>query len=202
MNGIGGRLGGVGLSAAQNDALQKIDGPDATDGLLGTSNSLAYRIGEVERHLHHWERWLQLAGTPTDTHKAVGLGDADGAGPFIMDAGNDDWGAWVQILGADDTPIIVGSVKMDPHLILVTNTERNATYFLQIGFGATGAAALSAGTYTETVFQPVSNQIDSGPVTINSRRVAVGSLMWCRVMCPGQDTATLSAYFGGHEYEG
>lgn len=33
--------------------------PDAitTLGLLGTSNSLAYRVHELERHFHGYERW-------------------------------------------------------------------------------------------------------------------------------------------------
>ena len=196
---------GAGSLAAEVAAIDtdtsKIDDA-ATSGLAGTSNSLAYRVHEIERHFHSYERWVELAGTPTATHKAVGIGNADGAGPFIMDAGNDDWGAWVQILGSDDTPVIVGSVKMDIHQILVAATERNSTYFLQVGYGASGAAALSAGAYSEVVFQPASNQVDSGPVTIQTRRIASGTEMWCRVMCPGQNTATLNAYFGGHEYEG
>ena len=184
----------------------KIDGA-TTDGLLGAHDSVAYRAGEIERHLHHRERWMQLATTQTATHKGVALGDTDGAGPYVMDAGDSSvtptWGTWIQILGADDTPAeSATNVYMDPHLIMVTATERNATYFLQIGFGATGAAALLAGTYTETVFQPASNQIDSAPVSISTRRVATGSLMWCRVLCPANNTATLSAYFGGHEDEG
>jgi len=188
------------LKNAGNEC-DKID-IQATDGLAGTENSLAYRIAEVERHLHHYERWMEKAGTPTATHKAVSIGDADGDGPWVVDAGNDDWGAWVQTLGADDTPTDGVSTKMDPHLVLVTATERNSTYFFRIGFGASGAAALSAGTYTETVFQPASNQIDSGPIHISMERVASGSLMWAQCMCPGQDTGTISFYLGGHEYEG
>ena len=189
----------------QEDPAGKIDS-EATNGLAGVSNSLAYRVHEIERHLHSYSRWMQLATTQTATHKAVGLGNADGAGPFILDAGNSSvtptWGTWVQLLGADDTPVIAGSVKMDPHLIMVTATERNATYFLQFGFGATGAAVLTAGSYTEIVFQPASNQVDSGPIEIQTRRIASGSLMWARCLCPGQNTATFSFYIGGHEYEG
>ena len=39
----------------------KID-DQATDGLSGVHNSLAYRTQEIERHLHSRERWLGLAG--------------------------------------------------------------------------------------------------------------------------------------------
>ena len=181
---------------------KKID--DApTNGLLGVEDSLAYRVHEIERHLHSYERWVQLAGTPSGTnHRAVSLEDADGAGPFIIDAGNDDWGTWVQLLGSDDTPVVAGSVKMDAHLLLVSAAERNETYFLQVGFGVSGAAVLASGTYSESIFQPSSNQVDNGPVQIQTRRVDSGSLMWARCMCPGQDTATLNFYAGGHEYPG
>jgi hypothetical protein len=170
-------------------------------GLDGTDDSLGYRVGEIERHLHAYERWMELAGTPAaETHRADPAGT--GAGIFQIDAGNDDWGAWLQILGSSDTPIISGSVKFDLHRLLVTATERNATYVVQIAFGATGAAALAAGAYIETVFSPSSNLVDSGPVNVQSRRIAVGTKGWARCICPGQDTATLSFMIGLHEYEG
>jgi len=35
-----------------------------TDGLSGVSNSLAYRVEEIEKHLHNRERWLGLAAAP------------------------------------------------------------------------------------------------------------------------------------------
>ena len=180
--------------------LQKIDSA-ATDGLAGVNNSLAYRVHEIERHFHSYERWLELAAVPAGTtHRADAAGT--GAGPYILDAGADDWGLWVQILGSTDTPAIADMVKFDPHKILVESTERNEVYVLQIGFGASGAAALTAGTYTETLFIPVGNQADSGPVEVMSRRHNAGTLMWARCICPGQATALFSFFIGIHEYPG
>jgi len=46
--------------------LEKIDNK-AVDGLLGVSNSLGYRVHEIERHLHGRERWLGKAGSQTAT---------------------------------------------------------------------------------------------------------------------------------------
>lgn len=178
----------------------KIDGA-ATDGLAGTSNSLAYRTHEVERHLHSYEWWFETASVPNgEIHVADRIGS--GGGAFRIDAGNDDWGAWVQILGSSDTPVIGANPKFDLHRLEIAATERNEVYFVQIAIGASGAAALAANAYTEAVFKAASNQVDSGPVTIQMRRQDDGSKTWARCMCPGQNTATLDFYFGLHEYEG
>lgn len=180
--------------------LAKVDSL-ATLGLAGTSNSLAYRTHEVERHFHSYERWFETAASPSgETNIADAIGS--GGGVFQIDAGNDDWGSWVQILGSADTPAISGSAKYDLHMFAFTAAERNEIYFFQVGFGADGATALSAGTYTEAAFKPASNQIDSGPVVVQSKRHAVGTKVWARCKCPGQNTATLDFIFGLHEYEG
>lgn len=74
-------------------------------------------------------------------------------------------------------------------------------YFVQVCYGTSGAAGLAAGTCANEVFKPASNQVDSGPVGIQIKRVLVGTKAWIRVMCPGQNTATLDAYPLLHEYE-
>lgn len=173
----------------------------ATDGLSGTNNSAAYRAAEVERHLHSFERWLETAAVPNaEVHVADSIGS--GSGAFQIDAGNLTWGAWVQILGSSDIPVIAGSTNYDIHKLVVDATERNETYFIQIAYGASGAAALAAGEYTELVLEPTGNQAEAGPITVQSRRETAGNKAWVRCMCPGQNTATLDFYVGLHEYEG
>jgi len=172
----------------------------ATDGLLGTSNSLSYRVHEIEKHLHSSGSWFETAATPSgETHVADRIGN--GAGAFQLDAGNDDWGAWVQILGSDDTPARTSQVYFDPHEMAVESTEHTATYFLQFGRGASGAAALAAGTYTELVLGADTNRY-KGIVSVQTGRAPAGSLLWARVKCPGQNTSTLDFYLGIHEYQG
>ena len=79
----------------------------ATAGLLGVVNSLAYRVHEIERHLHSGARWFETAAVPDgEVHVADSIGS--GAGAFQIDAGNDTWGAWVQVLGSEDTPTVAG----------------------------------------------------------------------------------------------
>ncbi len=180
--------------------LQKVDSA-ATDGLAGVSNSLAYRVHEIERHHHNYERWFELAAVPDLTaHAADPAGT--GAGVWTIDAGDNTWGAWVQVLGSTDTPAIAGSVYYDLHEFLMTAAERNELYIMQVGFGVTGAAALTAGTYTEEPFMPANQVIDSAPLDLHTRRQLAGTLAWVRCICPGRDTAELDFIIGIHEYPG
>ena len=173
----------------------------AAKGLAGEYDSLGYRVAEIERHAHSYERWLETAAVASgETHVADSIGD--GSGAFTIDAGNDTWGAWVQVLGSSDTPVTAGSAYYDLHHLNITAAERDEVYFMQIGFADSGADALTAGTYTEDVFKPASNLVDAGPVEIMSRRHAVGTKVWIRCMCPGQNTATMNLFIGIHEYEG
>ncbi len=201
-NSLGARVATLNTAVVTIDAeTDKIDGA-AADGLTGVFHSLSYLADELHRHHHSYEVWFELAGTPTGTHKADRIGTGGAGGAFIIDAGNDTWGAWVQLLGADDTPAVGAAAQYDFHELTIAAAERNDVYFIQVGFGASGAAALSTGTYTESVFKPLSNQIDSGPVEVHNARHDAGELAWARCLCPGQNPATLSFFFGLHVYEG
>ena len=179
----------------------KID--DKAVGGLSTaaSNSLAYRIASIERHFFSGARWFEAAGTPSDTHKADRIGTVGGAGAFRIDAGNNTWGSWVQILGSDDTPIRTNWAYFEPSQIIVENTETAATYFVQITRGASGEAGYSAGNYSEFIYS-ATVQKDTGVVTVQTGRAPAGSLLWARCMAPGENTATFDFYLGIIEYEG
>jgi hypothetical protein len=179
---------------------EKIDSL-ATDGMNGVANSLASRVHEVERHVHSYEvAWETAAVANGGTHVADRIGD--GSGAFQADAANDDWGTWIQLLGSADTPVIAGNTHYDLHRVEISAAERNAVYFLQLGYGASGSAALTNNTYSSSVVKPATNQVDSGPIVAQARRQTVGTKAWFRVKCPGQDTATLSLFPHGHEYPG
>jgi hypothetical protein len=174
----------------------------ATDGLDGVEDSLAYRVHEIERHLHNWERWFGAAGVPSgEVHVADRIGTTSTA--FQADAGNVTWGAWLQILGSSDTPDTAGMEKYDLHRIQVTAVERiNSVHFVQLTFGTSGAAGLAAGEYTEFVFHPQGQTGQRLPVPILDRRYDAGAKAWIRVMVPGQNTGTMDFFFGLHEYPG
>ena len=166
-------------------------------------NTIIEEVVEIETHLHSNERWFEKAAVPNgEIHVADRIGS--GAGSFQIDAGNDDWGSWVQVLGSDDTPADTGKTFFDSHRAEFVSAERNATYFVQVAAqsenpntqGITDVAFV-----TEFVVKPLSNQIDSGPIDIQTIRVPIGIKVWVRCMCPGQDTGTLNFYFGIHEYD-
>lgn len=170
----------------------------AVDGIdTAVVDSLAYRVAEIEKHLHNWERWYGLAGTPAaETHRADAI--AAGIAAFQMDAGNNAYGDWLQIIGSSDTAKI-----FDLHRLMIIAVERNATtHFIQVAVGATGAAALTAGTYTEIVYHPAAVTAEAIPLDIMMRRAAAGSKVWARVLASGQNTGTMDFYLGLHYYDG
>ena len=187
----------VGAELAKMDQL-------STSGLAGVSNSLSYRVHEVERHMHSYESWFCLATTAdAEAHVADRVGQMTDTCPFVIDAGNKTWGAWVQIAGSADTPTRPGNIKYDPHKMFVTAVERASTvHFIQVGFGEAGSTALSASSYTEFVYRSGAATTREAPIEFQTRRQDAGTKMWARCYAVGQDTATLSFYVGVHEYEG
>lgn len=186
--------------SAITDETRKID-IFRVDGLDGVPQSLAHRLHTIERHHHSYRRVLEKAATPIgELHVADSFGT--GAGAFIINAGNNDWGAWVQILGENDTPRKVGNLRYDLHDISIELTEKNATYFMQVAIGDSGPAGLSSGDYTDAIFFPQTNKIDSGPIPLFMQVSNVGIKAWARCLCKNENTGTISFYIGLHEYEG
>jgi hypothetical protein len=174
----------------------------AAGGLAATKWSLAYSLGVLGRHFHSWERWMAAAAVPVgETHVADRISDSQT--PFQIDGGNDAWGAWTQILGSTDLPVIVGREYFDPHEMLVVDIQRNnVIHMIQIAFGETGAAALAAGDYTELVMKSSGVSTEAFPIRLQTRRKSVETKVWARVWAVGQVSGTLDFFYGIHEYEG
>lgn len=169
-------------------------------GFSGHSTAeILAEVKENERHLHSAGSWFEAATTPNGTIKVADR-IGSGAGAFQLDAGNDDWGAWVQVLGSGDTPARAAQVYFDPHEIVISATERTATYFVQFTRGASGSAGYSAGQYTEFVYHAGTNKF-TGIISVQTGRSPVNALLWARCMVPGSDTGTMDFYLGIHEYE-
>lgn len=179
----------------------KIDGV-AVDGLSGVEDSLAYEVNEIEKHHHNWERFMAKAATPAgETHVADNIIDNQVA--FQANGGNNTWGAWIQVLGSDDTPVITAMAKYDLHRILVVSHQRNNNlYLMQIALGASGAAALAAGTYTDIPILTGGGNTEVGPVEVMVIRKDAGTKAWVRVFAVGQNLGTMDFLIGLHEYEG
>jgi len=189
---------------AYTSETNKID-KEAVDGLLGVSNSLAYKVHEIEKHLHSAGTWFGAKDTPTATVFAARIGESD-CDTFRIDGGDSSgtptWGAWVQIFGADDTPARADQTHYDPHLMLITAAEQEVPYFIQFGRGASGTAALAAGTYTELCIGVDATKKFKAETPIQTGRAPAGSLLWARCLATGSNTGTLDFYLGIHEYSG
>lgn len=184
----------------QQDPVAKID-DQAVNGLAGVPGSLAYLVAETENHLHAYARWFGAAVSPDgEDHVADEIGAT--VTPFQTDAGDNDWGAWVQVMGATDTPFEPGMVQYDMHRLSIIASERTAFTFIQVAFGTDGTAALAAYTYTATVYSPALAASNEGPIDIQGDRHAAGTKAWVRTFVPGQSTGTFDFFIGFHEYPG
>lgn len=183
----------------REDPAGKIDDL-AVDGLSGVSNSLAYKVHEIQRHHHSYEEWFGVAATPSgETHTTDQISENPSA--FQIDAGNDDWGTWTQVLGSSNTPVRSGMARYDPHEIIITDTERASVYFLELAWGDDGSTGYAAGDYTEFVFN-ATVQKETAIMALNAEPQAAGEKMWARCLSKGDDTGTFDFYIGLHEYEG
>ena len=191
------------LTSFGKSLITKFYTKDSVDGKIdtidGNVDDIKEETIEIDTHIHSYETWFETAASPSgETHIADEIGF--GGGSFQLDADNDDWGSWVQLLGSSDTPHVAGKVAFDLHRVEVESTERDETYFIQISVGDSGDAGVSAGNYTDIVFTPLSNQLDGGPNELQMAKVTSGNKVWARCKCPGQNTALFNFYFGIHEY--
>jgi hypothetical protein len=192
-------IGGAGDAIVVDDTA-KIDAL-ATSGLLGTANSLAYRVHEIERHVHSRERWVGIKAVPTATDWAD-----DTLTGFVAISGNGVYGADLNdealVLGADDTPAIVGMVKFDVHQINISSATSTTPYKLRFVYGTgTLADAIAAGQFTETMIRVSSDVGRMGTSAIRMPRLAAGTQVW--VQCKNAtNNATVTFFVGLHEYEG
>ena len=178
----------------------------ATNGLTGTSNSLAYRVHEIERHIHGRSRWLGKHAAPTP-----GVIEAnDNMTPFTVTSGvaADTYGSEVCILGTSDTPRMTSNVKFDLHEMLITGVTVDAhTHkfrFIWILASETVADAITAGQYTE-VMGKVDAAAGSGGdivISVSIPRIATGKKVYIQSKDTHVAAITTSFFIGLHEYEG
>jgi len=180
-------------------ATDKIDSA-VTTGLLGASNSLAYRVHEIEKHLHNRARRWGAAAAPDETNAI----DANVNRPYVAVSGNNDWGAAIPIIGTADAPVPApDNVKFDLHHIAITDVDDNTLYRLRIIYGDdTSAAAIAAGQWTEFMFIA-----GTGPrstptaIEIMMPRVNVGWKCWAQVW-NATNLSAVDFFIGCHGYAG
>lgn len=160
----------------------------AVAGLTGVSNSLAYKVHEVEKHFHNRSYWY----------------GKDGGDTFLVENGLTSWqltagaggayGNWLQLSNGDE---ITAGPYYDPHYILVTQASAaGKLYYIQLGTGTGGAQVVQ----TTVSFFPAATLRQSA-VEVLCSRIANTSLLWARC-CSETDAATCSFVIGVHVYAG
>jgi hypothetical protein len=198
-----------GVSSEDLAAVNKIDGL-ATLGLAGVSNSLAYRVHEIEKHFHNDERWFgkssdQSGVNPWATSiSAAGMRTSfratSGSSAFGADA-NDEALCW----GVNDT-LSVGGVsmtKLDFHEIFVTASSVTTIWYLRFIYGSgTMVDAITAGQYS--CFPLIADAAQNGSIDIivpvMMPRITIGThKIWVQGK-NATDNATIDFLFGVHGY--
>jgi len=181
--------------------LRKID-HKAVEGLAGTSNSLAYKVHEIEKHFHGRERWWGALAGPDETNAI----EANVGRPFAATSGADTWGLAIPICGTADNPVLGTDVKFDAHRIMVTDLDDDTTpWRMRIIYGTgTSGDAVTAGQWTEFMVMTNAvpgNRAGASPVDVMMPRVDVGSKCWVQSW---NDTngEVLSFFWGAHGYAG
>jgi hypothetical protein len=192
------------IQESQIGTLTNTGGTATLGAIIGdlANEPLYNRLYEIERHFHGYERWMCAAvAANAEVHVADRIGSAATAvTPFTITSGNDTWGAWVQLLGSTDTPVVATNTKYDLHRFMVLVANQISPYFIQIGFGTSGAAALAADTFSSTMVNPASNTDRTDALPFMSRRQAAGTKAWMRCWSLGANAKTLTVMFGLHEY--
>jgi hypothetical protein len=170
-------------------------------GILNKTISIFAETKEIETHLHSNVFAFGAAATPDgEIHRADrALGNAT---PFTLTSGNAAMGAWVQIFGSADTPVVAGKTFFDFNKVLVISASDNNFFIVQISYGEASELAnnIATGEYTEFGFVRQSTQIQSDTVLTQIKRIPSGTKVWARCACNGQNAKTMSFIAALHEY--
>ncbi len=173
----------------------------------GNSNSqdlsdVEHEVEEVERHLHSKGVCF---GKHTSVVAGVNEGEAWSIVPFESTSGtNQDFGAWIPVLGTGDTPFRAGNVKFDPHRMSIADVDSDASkkvHTIQLCWGLVDAAtAYAAGEYSGVMPTPEKDG-KADPVEIQIEDIAAGTKLWLRHRVIGDNGASsMEFYIEAHEY--
>lgn len=183
------------VDGIRDDSTAKID-RQAVDGLSGTDDSLAFKIEEIERHVHGTETWYGDGGSNdlSATSFTEIVGTADEATTY---------GTALQISDGDDIESGDATKKMDVHRLLITTVSAtDKIYKIQFlyGTGSVGTATIAT-EIAVWVSAIVGNTAVAGPIEAMMPRIATNNKIWIKVACE-TDEATIAFLIGIHTYSG
>ncbi len=182
----------------------KIDSA-TTVGLLGTSNSLAYRVHEIEKHFHSPETRLGVSGDQSGNDWAL----EDTLNVYQAKSGNAVYGADADdealVIGTSDGPYKTSMVKFDLHKIFITDLSTNDPFAIRIVWGSgTMADAVTAKQFSHSmaINNPAASRASGQPIEVMMPRKTWGTdKIWIQVKC-ATDNATMDFFVFIHEYAG
>ena len=194
------------LKSSEMDKIDKI----STLGLNGAVNSLSYRVHEIEKHFHNYERWWGKSADQSGVNPwATSLSTAAMRTAFRAISGSAAFGAdtndEAQCWGLYDTLSVggVAQAKLDFHQMFVTASSVTTIWYIRIVYGSgTLADAITAGQYTE--FPIVADAAQNGSINIivpvMMPRITIGThKIWIQGK-NATDNATIDFLIGGHGY--
>jgi len=193
--------------------VNKIDA-EAVTGLLGTNDSLAYKVHELESHHHGWERYFGPAAIPSgEDHVADPLGEVGGSPGGVqtsfqaISGASNAWGTPVQIFGATDAAVVlpVGSqAKYDVHHMRFTDVQTDKLeWLICIIVGDSAVAGIAAGTFTVKPFFVEKTDKNDASLELMIKRATAGDKAWVQVLNVTNASAlTIDMQFGVHGYAG
>ena len=151
-----------------------------------SSQETAWQL--LDEHSHNIERWFGAKAGADETNAMDAVLD-----PFSIDSANQAFGTALCIVGSGDTPFEPNMTHFHLSQILIEDFERATPYLLRLVWGASYAAGVAAGQYTEQiVFQ------DNVLYEIKLPRLAVGTKVFAACWV-ANNTGTLDFFIGIHE---
>lgn len=181
------------VEAAVTVATLKIDGA-AVSGLSGVADSLAYKVHEIEKHIHNSDQWF---GKDSEDD----LLNRNSLTPWVLVAGDSQaYGSEIQL--SDGTEVESGSTtkKFDLHeVLIVANDAINAvtTFKIQFWYGTGLFAAATLLTESVASFYAVSD--NHGIIQIRAPRITCNNKLWARIAC-SVNGKSISILIGLHTY--
>ncbi len=173
---------GYTYSKTEIDAI-KVDTEGLQVSVTQDSTVIQEIIDHLDEHDHgkHWLMSKKALQTGTSKADSLALSFYD----FELTAAADStYGTPVQLLGPADTPVVAGFALFDVHEVVITAVNSNELYKMRIAWGATSAAAVAAGDYTDLwVWSDTTNpqNVSNSGLEVQAPTLAAGTLLWVSI---------------------
>ena len=153
---------------------------------------------ETDQHFHNYETAFGVAAVPTATHFA----DQNRIASFVGTSGNNAFGAAVNVIGPDDTPVRAGMKYFDTREWSIIDVSNANPFIFMVIWGTplqNEAAAEAAGQFSTCIVHQPTAAGQNKPQEIRLIRVPSKSQIWVKVK-NAANLATVNFQVTLHEY--